>query len=99
MTQKRLVLKIELDTNQDGAKDVEITPLIIPLTTDEAVTAAEVLVALADALDKTPGDDQFAATDTIKLPAIRLLGAKITLKANETTRMYIEEVEVGAVVR
>jgi len=96
MKQKRLVLKIELDVNADGAQDVEITPLIIPLKTPEAVAMAEGLVFLADQMDKQPGDGAFTDTEAITLPVIRLFGVKITVKANETTRLFIEEVEVPA---
>lgn len=94
MKQKRLVLQIDVDANSDGKKDVEITPLIIPLATPVQELLAEQLISLVDNMDKTPGDGEFTNTEKISLPVIKILGVKITIKTSETTRLYIDEIDI-----
>jgi hypothetical protein len=92
MKQKRLVLQFDTDIDRDGRKELEITPLIIPLKGEWQERIAEELARIADALDKVPGDGKFEYTTSIKVPVIKLLNLNKTI--DETVRIYVEEVEV-----
>ncbi len=89
------VLKIEFgaDTDSDQVDEIHLTALSIPLNDDNVAQAAEMVVQLADSLDKSPGDEVADISTKIKVPVLKILGRQINVSVPITVSMKIEDVE------